>query len=436
MSLSQLLQISNAVEDINTTNSILAKKKILAKYPELKEILFYVYNPMYIFSVTSKAILKYQETHTHTENNLETLIELLDNLRNRVYTGHTAIKQILGFINANDLFYDLILKIVDKDLKIRMGVKQINAVFPELIPEFEVALADRFDKQTAYFEKHDDWLVSRKLDGARCIAMTDIKNKSVTFNSRKGLEFTTLGKIRDILVKHLLPTLTEDMVFDGEICIMVDGNESFTAIMKEIKKRGHTIETPCYKVFDYLTLKEFNSKKSTRVLKDRLKLCKKTVKKVDSPLIQYLQQDLNTPEIFAELLDSVEKYNWEGLMLRRNVGYEGKRSKNLLKVKKFEREEFMVANMTSDKISNNGSKFGNEMGLKNVKILYKNCNVDVGSGFSCEERKYYHENPDEIVGKVISVQYFEEISTVKKGVETYSLRFPTFKGLYGVSREF
>ena len=33
---------------------------------------------------------------------------------------------------------------------------------------------------------------------------------------------------------------------------------------------------------------------------------------------------------------------WEGFMLRKNVGYEGKRSKNLVKVKKFHDAEYEV----------------------------------------------------------------------------------------------
>jgi DNA ligase 1 len=36
---------------------------------------------------------------------------------------------------------------------------------------------------------------------------------------------------------------------------------------------------------------------------------------------------------------------WEGIMLRKDIGYEGKRSKNLLKVKKFYDAEYEVVRL-------------------------------------------------------------------------------------------
>jgi hypothetical protein len=40
----------------------------------------------------------------------------------------------------------------------------------------------------------------------------------------------------------------------------VHGNEDFQSIIKEIKRKDHTIETPKYFIFDMLTLKEFTDK--------------------------------------------------------------------------------------------------------------------------------------------------------------------------------
>ena len=35
--------------------------------------------------------------------------------------------------------------------------------------------------------------------------------------------------------------------------------------MKEIKRKDHTIENPKYKIFDYLTLEEFDTQTSTEI---------------------------------------------------------------------------------------------------------------------------------------------------------------------------
>jgi DNA ligase-1 len=65
--------------------------------------------------------------------------------------------------------------------------------------------------------------------------------------------------------------------------------------------------------------------------------------------------------------------------------------------------------------------------LAQAYIQHKGFRVGVGSGFSQEERIHYYENPEELVGKTITVQYFEETRNQEGGI---SLRFPTVKHIY------
>jgi len=71
--------------------------------------------------------------------------------------------------------------------------------------------------------------------------------------------------------------------------------------------------------------------------------------------------------------------------------------------------------------------------MRNVVIEHKGYRVQVGSGFSHEQKRFYFENPNEIIGKQITVCYFEETKNQNGGI---SLRFPTFKGLYENKRDF
>ncbi len=71
--------------------------------------------------------------------------------------------------------------------------------------------------------------------------------------------------------------------------------------------------------------------------------------------------------------------------------------------------------------------------MAKVYIEHKGNEVGVGSGFSLDERKKFHENPDLIVGKTITVQYFEETQDANGKL---SLRFPTVKIIHGERREF
>ena len=69
--------------------------------------------------------------------------------------------------------------------------------------------------------------------------------------------------------------------------------------------------------------------------------------------------------------------------------------------------------------------------LSCVTIQHKGYNVRVGSGFTIDQRKEFYANPKKILGKIITVQYFEETKNQDGGI---SLRFPTFKILHGDAR--
>jgi DNA ligase-1 len=73
-----------------------------------------------------------------------------------------------------------------------------------------------------------------------------------------------------------------------------------------------------------------------------------------------------------------------------------------------------------------------EQVLSAVTIEHKGGRVQVGSGYSLDERRRYFQRPEEIMGSIITVQYFEE--TVDQDGKS-SLRFPVFKANHGKSRQ-
>jgi DNA ligase-1 len=78
----------------------------------------------------------------------------------------------------------------------------------------------------------------------------------------------------------------------------------------------------------------------------------------------------------------------------------------------------------------NGKEVEEEM-LSNIVIEHRGNRVQVGSGFSQEERRLYYRNPEMILGKIVTVQYFEE---TQNQTGTYSLRFPVIKVVHGAER--
>jgi len=352
---------------------------------------------------------------------------LLDDLNTRVITGHEAIECVNGFIVNNVEHQDLILNLIDKDLKTRAGASLINKVKPNHIPEFDVALAQKYEPEYCDFEK-EVWYASRKLDGCRCVIVVDEKGNASAW-SRQGKQFEVLDNVLTDIKKLGLT----NTVFDGEICIVDEnGNENFNEVMKVIRKKDYTIPNPKYIMFDMLTLEEFNSKTSERILSERLTDLYNLKSHLSNTLDVLEQEQCSTDEVFSIWQKETKDNNWEGFMLRNDCHYEGKRSKNLLKVKKFFDEEYVVKSIESGifRTLNNGQEV-EELVLSNVLIEHKGYPVSVGSGFSLEQRRMFHNNPSLIIGKEITVQFFEE-TTNKQG--TISLRFPTVKHIYNNGR--
>jgi DNA ligase-1 len=364
------------------------------------------------------------------KNDYKNFFDLLDDLKSRKITGHDAISAVNSFIEHNDEYEELIHCVIDKDLKTRAGDKIINKAIPDHIPEFSVALADKFDSNIVDWK--GGWYVSRKIDGARCIGIVD-GSGDTTFYSRTGKTFDTLDVVRD----GIKALGVSNVVFDGELCLINDeGNEDFQGIMKQLKKKDHTITNPSYKIFDMISHDEFYSKKGekNRPYSIRLNNLKEVMKKNECPCLAVLDQDkIKNDDHFAEWVDKSTKEKWEGLMLRADEPYKGKRSKDLLKYKSFFDDEYEVIDteMGPFRYVLDGKEHEETM-LSCVMIKHKGHIVRVGSGFSIEQRQEFYCNPCKILGKQITIQYFEETKNQEGGI---SLRFPTFKILHGNSRD-
>ena len=394
-----------------------------------KKILLYTYHPLWQYNVTSDNLKK--KSHlVARKNEYSNFFDLLDDLKDRKITGHDAIAAVNSFIEHNDEYEELIHCIIDKDLKTRAGDKIINKAIPDHIPEFSVALADKYEPSIVDWK--DGWYVSRKIDGARCIGIVD-SNGDTSFYSRTGKPFDTL----DIVAGGIKALGVTNVVFDGELCLVDDdGNEDFQGIMKQLKKKDHTISNPSYKIFDMISHDEFYSKKGekNKPYSIRLNNLKEVMKDNECACLTVLEQDkIKNDDHFAEWVAKSTKDKYEGLMLRADEPYKGKRSKDLLKYKSFFDDEYEVIDteMGPFRYVLNGKEHEETM-LSCVMIKHKGHIVRVGSGFSIEQRQEFYCNPCKILGKIILVQYFEE---TKNQDGNLSLRFPTFKYLYGEKRD-
>ena len=428
------------VRDLRATSSTIDKQSIIEDYCGhkseaaifAKNILLYTYHPTWQYFVTSDNLKKKNSLRGKLYKNF---FDLLDALKNREITGHDAIGAVNTFIDHHSSHEELIHCIIDKDLKTRAGDKIINKAIKDHIPEFSVALADKYEPKLVDWK--DGWYVSRKIDGARCLAFVR-DDGTIEFISRTGNKFETLGVVEGCL--RALNWTGESIVLDGELCLVdTNGNEDFQGVMKELRKKDHTIPNPCFKIFDMITEEEFWTKNgdsdrpySTRYL-NLCELVRQFMKHNPGSCLSVLDQErIKDDEQFAAWLARANKEKWEGLMLRADEPYKGKRSKDLLKYKSFNDDEYEVIDteMGPFRYVLNGKEHEETM-LSCVTIKHKGYPVRVGSGFTIEQRQEFYKNPNKILGKIITVQYFEETKNQDGGI---SLRFPTFKILHGSER--
>lgn len=431
-----LITIRDMVEELNKTNSSKEKQERLSKiYNEalpaeqgwIKWALKNTYSPYIKFGVTSDVIKKYTNCPPRTTTELMSVERLLAMLAKREITGHKALDTIHNVtwhipINLLETLYN----IIDKNLKIRMDAKSINKVIPGLIPEFSVSLCNVYGerKHKVNFEK-DNWLCSRKLDGCRCVTIID-GNGVIKFFSRQGKEFLTLDVVRAELKKLNL----KNVVLDGEMCIVNEnGDEDFKSITKEITRKDHTIQNPKYKVFDMMYFDEFQSQTTNRIFSERYKDLFNLFRKHYVPCIDVVHMEkIESQEQFDEMFNESQSNGWEGLVIRKDDTTICKRSDSMLKCKAFKDEEYIVEGIEVGpfRVIKDGKEVEEEV-MANAFITHKGNRVSVGSGWSLEQRRLYKENPNLLIGKTITVQYFEE-TTDKDG--NVSLRFPTCKMVY------
>jgi len=219
--------LTSFIENMTATSSVLDKVALLESTDELtRKALYYAYNPFLQYHVGVKNLRKRSDLCDDTCD-YQDVFDLLDALNAREITGHKSLSQINAFLKENPEWKDVLNLILDRNLKIRASEKLINRACDNLIPTFDVALANSYDEKTAKkvdFETQV-WVVSRKLDGVRCLVVVD-ENGNATSWARSGKQFQTLRKVEEE-IESLGVT---NVVYDGEMCLVdEDGNEDFRA---------------------------------------------------------------------------------------------------------------------------------------------------------------------------------------------------------------
>lgn len=367
------------------------------------------------FVVTGISSKKLSKNVSYDTTPIQTWGDMMVYFENHHTGSDDDIRIVQGFIESQpEEQREYYRALVTKSLKLGVDAKSVNDVIPNLIPTFSVQLGIPREKCKI---KSGDWFsLSQKLNGNRCVF---VNGKMM---SRQGKEFTGL----DHILSDIQKVVNNGIVLDGEL---VGKNEEGLSDSANFQKSTGIANSKDadktslkYVIFDTLRLEEFQNGKSEYTYKIRRQLLlklKETIAKHNLKNIEVVQmfyEGTDQTEI-DKWLDYCEEHDYEGCMINLDSPYECKRVKSLQKAKMFKDIDLCC-------ISVNEAITGKYKGtLGSITCKYKNGTVDVGSGFSDEQRGYYFNNPNEIVGKIITVKY-KETTTNKKGGE--SLQFPVF----------
>lgn len=422
-----LQEFAEVVTKLQATTGRKEKESILSQYKDnenVKTIFQYVYDPYIILGLSKKSLIK--QVPVVVERAPWDIIELLRYLSTHNTGRYADIAYAQAFINNNKEYKDLIMDIISKDLRTGVQPTTLNKIFGEgFIRSFGVQLAQRyFENPEKFLPQGTTFILSQKLDGIRCVLLKD-DNGNVEFFTRQGQPIEGLVELAEEA-----KFLSSGYVYDGELLLDKDVKESKDLYRETVKvvnsdgeKRGVVFN--CFDSVSYADfLKGFDGR-PTYLRKNFIH------KLLQSPAFHYIKEvpnlymGMDQTEI-TKWLDKVTSEGGEGVMINiADAPYECKRSRFLLKVKKFNTADVRVLSLEEGTGANKG-----RLGAVLVEFTGpdgKPYTCKVGSGFEQSEREYFWKNPEELQGKIIEIKYFE-ISNNQEN-DDYSLRFPTFKSV-------
>lgn len=334
----QLESIHRLSISVNNTSSTHEKHALVAQFPACHSTLQRIYNPHARHHISSKAAKGYLAKQTNTEPSpFHDLDELLDALSSRKVTGHAASKAVGSFFLTycqTEAHRNIFWRIIDRNLKMGVSVQTVEHTIsrdPSKIHVSRISVALASSYTPAKLVDVDGWYVSQKLDGVRCIAMVRYIESAydVQFYSRTGRPFTSLAKVKTEIENRLKETNeTEEFVLDGEVCTYSDNaiEEDFIKASGQIRRTNEDMENPVYQVFDRISLKNFIEKRGDQTLVERQNILQQFIGKDAMNHIKMVEQvELKSISQFNSMKGQAIEKGWEGLILRKDVPYEGKR---------------------------------------------------------------------------------------------------------------
>ena len=374
------------------------------------------------------------------ENPWEDFDDLLCELGQRGLTGHAArdaIREMSERFDSNE-WNTFCAPVIRRDLRAGISEKTINKICKKTdyeIPVFGCQLATNSEGRP---EMKGIKRLEPKLDGVRVLLVVIPSDNGMTTicYSRNGKVFENFRHIEEQVENNYAKIcratrgtdqsrgLIDGFVLDGEVI----GN-TFQELMRQARRKTDVqADDSVFNIFDIIPLQDFRRGYWNAQLSKRINLLEAMRSVVDTmpnvELLPHIMVDLDT----AEGKNQLERYakdnvnaGFEGIMIKNvDAPYECKRNTFWMKWKPTITVDLEVVGIEEGTGRNKG-RLGALVcqGVDDGKEI----TVNVGSGFSDEDRDSYWANSNVVIGRTAEI-LCDVITQNQDG--TYSLRFPRF----------
>ena len=420
-------------------------KSMEKQCPSAWALLLLYLNPSSVFHIRTKSLANSIEPAGTPYTSVQTLLTDLMAMQAVTNKKIAEIKATLNTI-LDESVRQFAVQYLTKSVKIGVTAETVNkAVERNVIPTFGCMLANKyFEHPQAVVGK--TIAVTEKLDGVRALAIVTPwpQAADVIIYSRQGKRIWGLHEVEKAISEAV--TMNADalnlhggIVLDGELLVTnradIPSKEQYKQTTKIISSDKLPSKTGItYNVFDVLSRRDFHLGESESKYTERRKLLEDLFAYNLSPAVRVvpvIQKFSFTDADRAfrsvmRLVTNARENGQEGIMLNIcDAPYVCKRTNNLLKVKVFQDCDLEIVGFQQGT-----GKYADTLGA--LIVDYKGNQVGVGSGMSDEQRKEFWDHQEQYMGRVVTVQYFEETNDAdgKK-----SIRFPVFKELREEGKE-
>lgn len=398
----QELEILLDVERATGEGSQKRKQQIISENlsPRLEYILSICFDP---FVTTKLHKLDYEDKECKENPKLyEEFFSLCEELKAAPAINDHLRRKAERLIESTGYHIELkkvFAKVLTKRMNIGIGAKMINkAVGKELIPDPSLMLAEDDHK---VLDKWGSIVCEEKYDGVRVICTIEDRKPKFYTRAFNELDSRFLTRIANQILE--LSHGIDGIFFDGELTDLDRKSVSgkVTQMMKGSPKESIGDDL-LFNIFDVEPIKTIKDGKGVTLYTQRRELLEQFFKDKSFENIKIAQKwEAKTKDELMPIYEQIVANGGEGVIMKDPTHfYECKRSKSWIKFKEVQDCDLIVTGWYPGEGKREG--FIGGFICKDSSGKYQ---VKVGSGFTEQDLIELSKNPDDIIGKIVAIQY-------------------------------